>query len=117
MRTYTVRPYFGHDCNSDSGFNNGYYLDDITVVAASEEDAIGRAMQAYITDHPLTTDQEVDGHFGDGTIYWITCYNDGNGNEISEQAYNDLMDTDPDEGGYLYQYIDFNNVEVESEGF
>lgn len=115
MQTYIVRPYFGHDCNSWDGFNNGHYLDDITVSADSPEDAIEQAMKQFIHD-PIASEiidkpkAEIDGHFGESTIYWEYCYTDGEGNEITEAEFQDLNE-DAEVGGYLYQYIDFNNVE------
>ena len=39
MNTYIIRPYYGHDCDSTMGFNNGNYITEITVKAEDEDQA------------------------------------------------------------------------------
>lgn len=110
MPKFIVRPYFGHDCDSESGFNNGHYLNGIEVDADTEESAIENVLDGFIRNNIATgTKYEVHGTFGDNTLYWETCYNDGKGNEITEDEYSTLNENDST-GGYCYQYIDFNDV-------
>lgn len=111
MATYIVRPYFGHDCDSEQGFNNGYYLPEIRVDALTEEDAIDKAMEQYIAEMEGTRRDvsawERDGESGDWTLYreFDHVYLDQDGNECDSDA--------PDaEVYYLYQYIDFSAAEL-----
>lgn len=95
VTTYIVRPYYGYDCNSWDGFNNGNYLDDIEVVAEDSAEAITKAIEFYIKEFGWPKGAEIDGWFGEGTIYWVT----------------DVVDSE----NYLYRYIDFNNIEDEGK--
>jgi hypothetical protein len=95
VRHYTIRPYFGFDCDSVNGFNNGHYLDEIVVEASSEEEAITLAMDKYIEINKLDMSRiEQDGWFGEGTLY-------------SEER--DAEDSEE----YTYQYVCFNSVKEE----
>jgi hypothetical protein len=115
MNTYTVRPYFGHDCNSWDGFNNGYYLEEMTVKADSEQDAIDKAMHLAI-ERGLAPMEACADTLGDATLYWETCYSDGEGNEVSKEQWLELNEDDSEVGGYLYQYLDFSDVQQVARG-
>lgn len=96
MKKYIVRPYFGSDCDSENGFNNGYYLDDIEVMANNETTAIEKAMSQYIKNNDIDLEKvEINGYFGDNTIY---------------HEYAHKENTETNESSYLYQYVDFNEI-------
>lgn len=83
MNTYIVRPYWGYDCDSVQGFNNGTYLDGIEVQAKDENEAIDKAMDHYIAENEVDTAfVERDGHFGDGNLYWEGETVDEQGNTV-----------------------------------
>lgn len=118
-KAYVVRPYFGHDCNSFDGFNNGNYLDPIEVRADSPEQATVRAMALY---RNADADRRcyfrsIDNiyEFGDSSFYFEGPYFDDNSNEISFDQFCDLNENGDDRGGYLYQYIDFGDVELKQK--
>ena len=112
-KKYKVTPYFGRDCNSHDGFNNGLWIAYYTVEADSPEDASTKAMAKYIEEHPDVAEHfKDDSHMGDWVLYSEFGHNDGEGNEIKPEDF----DGDNDSHGYLYQYIDFGqSVEVIKE--
>jgi len=118
--TYSVRPYFGHDCNSYDGFNNGYYLEPIEVVAKDEDQAVVRAMAVYrrtIGNYELLKEKKShDTDFfnnGDQSGFYVeTCFSDDDGNELTEEEW--LSQNENDEvGSYSYQYVSFDEVTQE----
>ncbi len=111
MAIYIVRPYYGHDCDSEMGFNNGAYLDPIEVEADDEDTAAAKAMDNYIAEtypNGVPDDVELDGHTGDWTIYRAHSYVDNAGADITAEQYNDLDDDKRDGAGYLYEFLDFS---------
>lgn len=97
MNTYIIRPYYGHDCSSVDGFNNGCYLDEIEVEAASEDDAIEQCIFKQMESLPKDT--EYLDHIGDfDTVAWITDYCE--------------VVADDDNREYLYKYLDFSDVRL-----
>lgn len=119
MKTYQVRPYFGHDCDSVSGWNNGYYLDEIYVKADSPEEASEKAMEEYCKEYNIPLDKD-DNEMGDFMISNIKSYSDPDGNEITKEEFEEAYENDPDrheDYGYTYEYIDFaaDVAEVEFE--
>ena len=120
MKTFTIRPYFGHDCNSHDGFNNGCYLDDILIEAEDEYAAVKLARLQLLDQFTLPEfdsedeDQACIGSGGDTYILsWITDYS-YNGESISKDEYEALLENEfeSDNLGYLYQYIDFQIEEA-----
>lgn len=117
MKKYTIRPYYGYDCNSDSGFNNGTYLDTFIVEAESESEAACIAAERYYaeefterSDVPERCKAEVNGHWGDGTIY----YEFDHIWYVGDEEFHEEPECDA-ECTYLYKYIDFNDVELMGE--
>ena len=103
MNTYIIRPYFGHDCNSVDGFNNGCYLDEVEVTANSEDDAIEQCIAKQKAS--LGAVEYLD-HIGDfDTVAWITDYCDG----VAADDHNNDDDANRE---YLYEYIDFSDVRL-----
>ncbi len=92
---FEIRPYYGHDCNSWDGFNDGYYLDPIIVDAPDADTARLIAFDQYIQTEPLPDGAELDNPHWELCVYWeferSNCEN-------------------PDD--YLYAYIDFNASEA-----
>lgn len=115
---FIVRPYYRYDCDSESGFNNGHYLDPMEVEAESEDDAAETALLKFKRENTQVAvwynDDAVDG-LGDFTIAWIVAYNDGDGNEISRAEFESLNEND-EIGGYSYRYIDFSADVSEATG-
>lgn len=108
MKQYTIRPYFGHDCNSWDGFNNGHYLDEIEVNASNEYEAIELAMSQFEKENANVSKWEKNGFFGENTFYIEFSHTEGNGNDIDP---NDIDDN----SCYLYQYISFECIEEVSK--
>lgn len=117
MKTFIVRPYFGHDCDSESGFNNGHYMDEIEVSVSDESDAMDKAMELvkaeFLTD---PSEWSNESHMGEDVLYseFGHAWFDSEGNEYSSE---DDLPLDPDteepieaEYHYRYQYIDFSDV-------
>lgn len=105
MKLYTIRPYFGHDCNSWDGFNSGYYLESISVHAENESDAIGKAMIEFRLENPEFNKFRDDSHFGDDNLYLESNHDtifDESGDEIESQ--------------YTYQYVSFAIDSIEETG-
>ena len=96
MKTFIIRPYYGHDCNSVDGFNDGHYLNEVEVDADSEDAAIEQCIAKQKTE--LGAVEYLD-HIGDfDTVAWITDYID----EVDEDGNRE----------YLYKYVDFGDVRL-----
>ena len=103
MQIYIIRPYYGYDCNSVDGFNNGCYLDEIEVTANSEDDAIEQCITLQKESLPKETEYLDFGDFN--TVSWVTDYCDGATDDTN-------IDDDDDNCEYLYKYIDFGDVRL-----
>lgn len=110
MKTYIIHPYFGYDCDSNQGFNNGRYLHEIEVQAEDEQAAIDVAMDLFVVGNPEFSGWERDGWFGENTLYFEGPTTDENGNEV-DTADPDF-EFDERKHGYMYQYVDFSDCEV-----
>lgn len=114
LKNYVVRPYFAHDCSSWDGFNNGYHLDGIKVEAINEIEACEKALIEYCNEFNIDTAKN-DLGFDDFFISNIKTYCGPQGEEITEKEYMEAIDSDlenSEDYGYLYEYIDFNRVEI-----
>lgn len=112
MPNYIVRPYFGHDCNSWDGFNNGHYLDAIQVTADSPEEASCLAEDLFRAENPrlvLRESEDSSDLFHDG-LDWVNAYVDSDGNYITYEQWMELNDGDAEVGGYTYQFVNFYDV-------
>lgn len=123
IKKFSVRPFFGHDCNSHDGFNNGCYLEEIEVMAQDETQAIVRAMAVYrktIGNYQLLKDKKSHDtcffNTGDTSGFYIeTYYADDNGDELTESEWMDQNETE-EYGSYSYQYVEFSEVtEIKSD--
>jgi hypothetical protein len=109
MTKFIVRPYFGYDCDSEMGFNNGCYLNEITVKADNEHAAIEQAMNHIQQTNP-SDHWEEDSHMGDNYLYreFDHVWRDQEGNEYQdEEAIPAGTETNI---YYRCQYIDFSDV-------
>lgn len=98
------RLYYGHDCNSVDGFNNGHYLS-LDSDILTEEEGYDRCKQFLISMHGDSADiEEIEGGFE-----VITGYYDADGNSITSDAF--LEDSD-DNFSYSYEYVTLH-LEVE----
>ena len=102
MQTFIIKPYYGHDCNSVDGFNDGYYLDEVEVQAIDEDAAIEQCIAKQKVALPKDTEY-LD--FDENSVTWITDYCDA----VTED---DNSDDDDDHREYLYKYIDFGDVKL-----
>lgn len=109
MNTYTIRPYFGYDCNSDQGFNDGRYLDEIEVEAESEDAAIDVAIRMFKAADPTWGTGYDNSQFQDDVLYreFDHMWRDSDGNEIPETGTDDNCYR---ECFFRYQYISFDEV-------
>ena len=110
MNKYVIRPYFAHDCDSFNGFNNGYYLDDVIIMAINADEARTQALDSYVQGLDNTDDISTD-VYGEYTVSCEFGYTDGAGNDITEAEY---MENSDNEGyGHMYQYVSFDEVHEE----
>lgn len=98
-----IRRYYGYDCDSNQGFNNGHYIDEDPIECIDFDDATRLCIQALRkrghhgpyqvddSDHPSV--ECITGYFYDG-------------NEIAKNAYDALGDSEREnKAGYSYVYI------------
>ncbi len=102
-KQFIVRPYYGHDCNSQDGFNNGYYLDEIEVQAENEYEAIEIAQREFCKENEINFDSLNSIPADRGAWHF-----DYMGEEYLYREF-DHQGEDDDQT-YLYQYIDFTDV-------
>lgn len=99
-----VRRYYGHDCDSVNGFNDGGYIDRDFVEVASVEEAEELCKsflkQQYGDDIEIT---EMDS--GDA-FQVITGHYDANGNDLTKSQYDQLLMDDKDVS-YRYVYVGY----------
>lgn len=98
-----IRRYYGHDCDSINGFNNGYYLDSTPIEVENIDQAYELCRQSLLElwggSSPL---EEFDQGF-----QLITVYSDREGNEINPEDYDSDL-----EHSYLYVFVNFEIEEA-----
>lgn len=113
MRTYTFRPYYAYDCDSEMGFNNGHYLDEVTVSACSELDARGRAMELLAESFDFTSIDTDETQTLDVDAAWTfdRTWRAPSGEEFHSEA--EIPEDLKDDCGcfYLYKYLDLGEPE------
>jgi len=108
MNTYLVRPYYGFDCDSENGFNDGYYFAPVSVQAKDEIHAALKARALWLKENPIKNAKKViedSNTFGlDIGLYWEFehSWRDDEGNEYDKEPSDKECDI-----FYLYKYIDF----------
>lgn len=106
-----IRLYYGYDCNSIMGFNDGTYLDEMEV---TDDHAAMEACKRVLLDRwniPETEFESMD----DG--YQITTgYFDNDGNKMTMDAWIEANESD-DAGSYRYVYVTYEILEVSNENY
>ena len=108
-----IRRYYGYDCNSIQGFNDGRYIDadfvEVPSLDAAFEacktalrDAVGVSYECGNTIPLVKTENGFEA---------VTGYYDTRGNPLTHGEYLDLCDDDDTAGSYRYQYVNFEIVE------
>ena len=105
MKTYTFRPYFGHDCDSEMGFNNGYYLDEISVQAPNEATAIEQVITLLRAD--AFSKFETNTSIGDLYLEFGHIWR-----KDEEELTTEPEDSDEYECSYLYQFVNLGEPEI-----
>lgn len=99
-----VRRYYGFDCNSWDGFNNGRYIDadyiDVDSIDAAEELCRAFLRSEYGDDVEII---EMDS--GDA-FQVITGYYDEDGNDLTKSQYEKRC-MDNKEASYRYVYVSY----------
>jgi len=107
-----IRRYYGYDCDSEQGFNNGYYVDDEPIEVDNHDEAFSLCRSALGERWDLSKFSEDDWEYHvDDTAQLITSYHDDEGNEITRDKFLEL-NSDEERGGYRYVFV---NYEVISE--
>ncbi len=104
-----IRRYFGHDCDSINGFNNGYYIDDEPIQCADYAEAERLCIEAakeYIGEGPYENDNNTEMPI----IQVTTGYYDDQGNEVTAERFSELNENE-ECGSYRYQYISAEKTE------
>jgi hypothetical protein len=109
MHTYTFRPYFAYDCDSQMGFNNGHYLDEVTVTARDEGDARGKVMELLAETFDFTTIDRDETEALDVDAAWT--FDHVWRTESGEEFQTEPADVEA-ECFYLYKYLDLGEPEV-----
>jgi hypothetical protein len=93
-----IRRYYGHDCDSVSGFNDGRYLDDGIEVSDESE-----ALQACIDALSERYGPSSVVSLADSSATLITGYYDGDGNELDQDEWEQLNGNGL--GSYSYVFV------------
>jgi hypothetical protein len=102
-----IRRYYGSDCNSVDGFNNGYYIDDDCIETS---DPMKSCMEALVDLWTLNNDPDDLTELENGYEF-IIGYFDKNGKELTRKQY---LARDRESDSYRYVYVTFEEVEVSS---
>ena len=98
-----IRRYFGFDCDSTSGFNNGCYIDQSPIEVVSEDHAMELCLEFLGSDFDL---REVSPEESDNGYTLITGYYDDEGNTLTESEFLELNEN-TDSGAWRYVFVNF----------
>lgn len=103
-----IRRYYGYDCDSVCGFNNGRYVDSDFIEVRDEKhlETLCVGFLNEVSDNSLPIEES-----SDFTFTRITGYFDQDGNEINEEKYQELLDEDRDVS-YRYIYVSAETSEL-----
>lgn len=106
MKKTKYRFYYGYDCDSVNGFNNGYYLEDIDRLM-TEEEAFNhcKACLKSLWGKASPLEEWENGY------QLITGFYDIEGNDISESQFEELCDDDAASYSYVYVTYEVTNEE------
>lgn len=114
-----IRRYYGHDCDSMQGFNNGYYIDEDFIKVKDIEDAY-KMCKDYLKEYwnlgKFENDEITEeGDDEQGIVKLITGYFESElGNEISYEEYMKRVIDDEASVHYRYVYVAFSIEVTES---
>jgi len=103
-----IRRYYGHDCDSIMGFNNGYYIDDNDIQVTDIDDAFKKCKKWILKNYKCKKSDLTE---LDNGYELITGYYDNDGNDITQKQFNELNDIDSDDGAYRYIYVTFESID------
>lgn len=109
-----IRRYYGYDCESVMGFNNGSYVDDEPIEVKNEEIAFILCKDALAERWDLTKFTTEDLELQDDGIQLITGYYDDEGNEITRDKFLEL-NFDEERGSYRYVFVNYEVYQEETE--
>lgn len=105
-----IRRYYGHDCNSNMGFNDGYYVDSEPIEVKDETEAMEACLKALSGLRGIPLEDLKAGVPGlsedDDGYTLITMYSDDEGNSITAEQYAALNENE-EAGGYLYVFVNY----------
>jgi hypothetical protein len=107
-----IRRYYGHDCDSVSGFNDGYYLDDEFVEVKNHAEA-ERLCKEALAERWACKDKDLEDI--DGTCFQLTTgYYDNDGNDLTRDAWIEANE-DKETGCYRYVYVSYEVIGDEED--
>jgi hypothetical protein len=102
-----IRRYYGFDCDSVMGFNNGSYVDDEFIEVASHEEAMQLCLEAlkecWNIDKASLEEQ-------DNGYEFTTGYYDNDGNDISREEFLERNENE-EYGSWRYVYVTYESEE------
>lgn len=106
-----IRRYYGFDCDSVMGFNNGSYIDDEPIKVDNHDEAFELCKQALAERWDLSqfSDDDIE-NLDDAGIQLITGYFNEHG-ELTRKEYLAIDDPDGTKTHYSYVFVNFEIVE------
>lgn len=97
-----IRRYYGHDCGSDSGFNDGYYLDREPIEVKDEEEAMKLCLESLVELRGEVDEEELEEDDDGFTL--TTGYYDDSGKSLTREQY---QEAEEGTAGYRYVFVNF----------
>lgn len=96
-----IRRYFGHDCDSVNGFNNGYYIDD-DYIEVNSDNVIYQLCISVLRERYDFKAKDIN-DIGSDTLCLelITGWYDEKGNALNELEFSE-RDNETDSYSYVY---------------
>ena len=92
-----IRRYYGHDCDSAMGFNNGHYIDDDWIEVKNTDEAM-QACKDFLAEHWRIKDYPDQLIEVDQGYEFQTGFYDHDGNDIKPDDFDDYK-------GHHYRYV------------
>lgn len=101
-----IRLYYGYDCDSVNGFNNGYYLHDYSIEVKDIDEAFKQCEYAIKELWGGKSElEELDNGFE-----LITGYYDNEGTELTEEQFQELNENE-ESGSWSYVYVTYEEID------
>ena len=101
-----IRRYYGFDCDSVNGFNNGYYIDSNPIEVKDYKEAHKKCVEIILENWKCSKKDISDDNSSDYPIVeLITGFFNDNGSNISESEYEELTERDEFAASYSYVYV------------